>query len=136
MLHCTTGRDGVQPRNDPIGSTRSTDNRISSPPSWPCQRESTDSVSRVTPCTTILPPTAIASQQAPSTPGVVAPPPTKMASGGWSPVSASGVALNGDRAASRIRAGPLDADRPGAGADIPQQMARYRREPGECSGPG
>ena len=39
--------------------------------------------------------------------------------------------LDRDRAAGGVRPHPLDADRARAGADVPQQLAGQRREPGE-----
>jgi hypothetical protein len=44
-----------------------------------------------------------------------------------------GVALDGVHV--RAEAGALDADRPAAGADVPDHVAQARAEPGEHDGP-
>ena len=50
------------------------------------------------------------------------------------PADARGVALDGDGAVGRVGQHPLDADRAGAGADIPQQLAATGRQGRERDG--
>lgn len=50
------------------------------------------------------------------------------------PGGALRVDLDRDRVGARVGAQPLDADRAGAGPDVPQQLAGAGREPRQCTG--
>ena len=162
MLHCTTARAGVQPRNDPSGSTRSTDIRISSPPSRSCQR---DQRSPRSPGSPRAPPSArresVPANRSPARPefrrrrrrtprpvsGSPGKPVRRVAddhpqAGHAEPAGVAGdplgprrVTLDGDGPAARIGPGPFDGDRSGAGADVPEQLAGNGSQPGECRRP-
>ena len=127
---------------------------VSSPPSLAWRSSRIASISSVTALATSRPPGGSASIAASSTPSSLPPPPMKIACGArqagecrgrrafddgqpWHAEhgriapdarGALGIALDGDGAQRWIGEHPLDRDRAGAGADVPQQFAAARRQ--------
>src|SRR5215468_120104 len=86
-VHWVTGMAGRQAVLPPVTSARVIANRVSSPPRVPWRAISRPSVSRVTALTTSRPPARSIDVTASTTPGLLAPPPMKIASGWERPSS-------------------------------------------------